>query len=163
MFCECGSSGWPGRGAGAARGVSGSLWGGPICGRGQSPPCTPTLPQVCCLLNPIGFVPDRAVREEPVFAAQSSNEVGVVLWFWGRWVRWRAALPIREFWCFFGGGEAKADFTPKTESAETHRVLSFLPRESGKRIAISRLASAGRVGSAYYCGELKLSKRHIER
>lgn len=66
--------------------------------------------------------------------------------------------------CFFlgGGWEAKADFTPKTESAEKHRVLSFLPRESGKRIAISPLASAGRVGSAYYCGELKLSKRRIE-
>lgn len=55
-------------------------------------------------------------------------------------------------------GGAKAVSPLKTESAETHRVLSFLRWESVKRIAISPLASAG-----VYCGELKLSKRHRER
>lgn len=122
VVCHRGSSGWQVREAVPARGFP-ALFGGTH--RREQPPRTPTLRQVCCLLNSTGFVPDRARLCCSDLKRDGALPCG---WFTGRQ---RFPPTRRVFW-----GEAKAVFTLKTESAETHRALSSLPRESGKRIAI---------------------------
>lgn len=124
----------------------------------RTPPCTPVLSQICCILNPTRFVPDRAEQEDPALLLKPQTSWGFCLDFGVDGFPVGQRSPPRSF----RGGRAKADFTPKTESTETHGVIYFFPRESVKRIAISPLASMGRVAGVY-CGKIKLSERHRER
>lgn len=91
------------------------------------------------------------MQEQPGFAVQASNKAGVLPWVWG-------SLPTHEV--VLG---AKAVFSLKTESAETHRVLSlFLVFPGNRRIGFNFSVGFCWQSSSAYFGELKLSERYKE-